>query len=40
MSRELAALTPDPAVRALGLRLANAAARDGAEVRKLYLRYS
>jgi hypothetical protein len=40
MGRELAGLTPDPAVRALALRLATAAARDGREVRRLYLQYS
>ena len=40
MGRELVGLTADPAVRALGLRLVGAAARDGGEVRKLYLRYS
>jgi hypothetical protein len=40
MSRELAGLTADPSIRALGRRLAGAAARDGKEVRKLYLRYS
>jgi hypothetical protein len=40
MGRELAGLTADPAVRALGARLAAAADRDGREVRKLYLRYS
>ena len=39
MGRELAGLTPDPAVRALALRLAAAAGRDGAAVRRLYLRY-
>ena len=40
MGRELASLTTDPAVRALALRLAAGAGRDGGEVRKLYLRYS
>jgi hypothetical protein len=40
VGRELAGLTADPAVRALGARLAAAADRDGKEVRKLYLRYS
>ena len=40
MGRELAGLTPDPGVRALALRLASAAARDGEEVRRLYLQYS
>lgn len=40
MGRELAGLTADPAIRALGLRLAGAAARNAGEVRKLYLRYS
>ncbi len=38
--RQLGALAEDPAVRALAARLAAGAARDGAEVRKLYLRYS
>ena len=40
IARELAGLTADRAVRALGARLAAAADRDGKEVRKLYLRYS
>ena len=40
MGRELAGLTEEPADRALALRLATAAARDAAEVRRLYLRYS
>lgn len=38
--RELATLAGDPAVKALAARLAAGAARDGAAVRKLYLRYS
>ena len=38
--RQLAALAEDPAVQALGARVATGAARDGKEVRKLYLRYS
>ena len=40
MCRELAGLTADPAVRAMGTRLAAATDRDGQEVRKLYLQYS
>jgi hypothetical protein len=40
MARELAALATDPDVKALALRLAGAAGRDGEAVRKLYLRYS
>jgi hypothetical protein len=40
IARELAGLTEDPAVRALALRMASGAGRDGGEVRKLYLRYS
>jgi hypothetical protein len=40
LGRELAGLTPDPSVRALALRLAAGAGRDGGYVRKLYLRYS
>jgi hypothetical protein len=39
-ARELAILAPDPAVRAQAARLAAGAARDGEEVRRLYLRYS
>jgi hypothetical protein len=39
-SRELARLTPDPALAALGARLAAGARRDGEEVRRLYLRYT
>lgn len=38
--RQLGALAEDPAVRALAAGLAAGAARDRAEVRKLYLRYS
>jgi hypothetical protein len=38
--RQLGALAEDPAVRALAAQLAAGAARDRAEVRKLYLRYS
>jgi hypothetical protein len=38
--RELAALAPDPAAKALTARLAAGAARDGEEVRRLYLRYT
>jgi hypothetical protein len=38
--RELAALAPDPALRALAARLTAGAGRDGEEVRGLYLRYS
>lgn len=40
VGRELAGLTADRDIRALAARLAMAAARDGGEVRKLYLRYS
>jgi hypothetical protein len=38
--RELAALAPDPAVKALAARLVVDVVRDAEEVRKLYLRYS
>jgi hypothetical protein len=38
--RELAVLAVDPALKALGARMAGGAARDAEEVRKLYLRYS
>jgi len=40
IGRELAGLTSDPGAKAMVLRLATAAARDGGEVRRLYLRYS
>ena len=40
MGRGLAGLTSDPGAKALVLRLATAAVRDGGEVRRLYLRYS
>lgn len=39
-SRDLAGLAEDPALKALAARLAGETARDAAEVRKLYLRYS
>lgn len=39
-ARELGALTQDPAVAGVGVRLAAAAARDQAAVRTLYLRYT
>jgi hypothetical protein len=39
-SRELAVLAEDPALKALAARVAAGAARNGEEVRKLYLRYS
>jgi hypothetical protein len=39
-SRELAVLAEDVTVKAVAARLAAGAARDGREVRKLYLRYS
>jgi hypothetical protein len=39
-SRELAVLALDPALKALGARLAGGAARDAEEIRKLYLRYT
>jgi hypothetical protein len=37
---ELTGLAEDQAVKILGARLAAGAARDGEEVRRLYLRYS
>ena len=40
IGRELAVLATAPPVKALGARLAAGAARDGKEVRSLYLRYS
>ena len=40
IGRELAVLAREPALKALGARLAAGAARDGEEVRKLYLRYT
>jgi hypothetical protein len=40
LGRELTQLTTDPAIKALATRLAAGAARDRAEVRRLYLRYS
>jgi hypothetical protein len=40
IARELAILAADPPLKALGMRLAAGAARDGQGVRKLYLRYS
>jgi hypothetical protein len=40
IARELAGLTPEPAVRALATRLVAAVSRDREEVRKLYLRYT
>jgi hypothetical protein len=40
IGRELAVLASEPALKALGARLAAGAARDSEEVRKLYLRYS
>ena len=39
-ARELAVLAGDPTLRALAARLAGVSARDGQEIRKLYLRYS
>jgi hypothetical protein len=39
-SRELAVLAEDPALKVLAARLAGGVARDGEEIRKLYLRYS
>jgi hypothetical protein len=38
--QELTVLAGDPAVKVLAARLAGGAARDGEEVRRLYLRYS
>jgi hypothetical protein len=40
IARELAVLASEPALKALGARLAAGAARDGQEVRKLYLQYT
>lgn len=40
IARELAVLASEPLLKALGARLASGAARDGQEVRKLYLRYT
>jgi hypothetical protein len=40
IARELAVLASESLLKALGARLAAGAARDGQEVRKLYLRYT
>lgn len=40
LAEELVPLAPDPLIAALATRLATGAARDGAEVRRLYLRYT
>ncbi len=40
IGRELAVLAQEPALKASAARLAAGAARDGGEVRKLYLRYT